>query len=133
YHFVVETLALPAARVARTGDLAFWHATTPAATSSMKAELGLEPNEPYIAVSVIDWAFPLALDQADAKERYVRNICELLDVLHDTLGVRIVIVNQVAADLPIGRQIAARCPGFVILDEKDRPVSDVRSIIAGAS
>lgn len=133
YHFVVETLALPAARVARTGDLAFWHAATPAATASMKAELGIDPDEPYIAVSVIEWAFPLAADQAQAKERYVRSLCELLNILHDTLGVRIVIVNQVAADLPVGREIAERCREFVILDQKDRPVADVRSIIAGSS
>ncbi|HDR8933746.1 MULTISPECIES: polysaccharide pyruvyl transferase family protein [Burkholderia] len=133
YHFVVEELALPAARVARTGDLAFWHAPAAAATSAMRAELGLAQNEPYIAVSVIQWAFPLATDQAQAKERYVRNICELLHLLYDTLGVRIVIVNQVAADLPVGREIESRCSGIAILDQKDRPVSDVRSIIAGAS
>ncbi|KVE75558.1 hypothetical protein WI98_12405 [Burkholderia vietnamiensis] len=63
----------------------------------------------------------------------MRNICELLHLLYDTLGVRIVIVNQVAADLPVGREIESRCSGIVILDQKDRPVSDVRSIIAGAS
>ncbi|KWF12764.1 hypothetical protein WT55_05715 [Burkholderia pseudomultivorans] len=117
----------------RTGDLAFWHAATPAARELVKAEFGIEPDEPYIAVSVIEWAFPLASDQAEAKDRYVRKVCDLLGILHQTLGVRIIVVNQVAADLPVGRQIAAQCPDFVILDQKDRPVSDVRGIIAGSA
>ncbi|WP_081077822.1 polysaccharide pyruvyl transferase family protein [Burkholderia pseudomultivorans] len=133
YQFAVETLRLPAARVVRTGDLAFWHAATPAARELVKAEFGIEPDEPYIAVSVIEWAFPLASDQAEAKDRYVRKVCDLLGILHQTLGVRIIVVNQVAADLPVGRQIAAQCPDFVILDQKDRPVSDVRGIIAGSA
>ena len=133
YNFAVQTLSLPEKRVVRTGDLAFWHESTPAARELLKTEFGIEPDEPYIAVSVIEWAFPLAADQTEAKQRYVRKICQLLSILHETLGVRVVIVNQVAADLPVGREIASRHPDFVILDQRDRPVADVRGIIAGSA
>ncbi|RQR30796.1 MULTISPECIES: polysaccharide pyruvyl transferase family protein [unclassified Burkholderia] len=133
YNFAVETLALSEDRVVRTGDLAFWHEAVPAARELVESEFGIGPHERYIAVSVIEWAFPLAGDRVEAKERYVRKLCELLNILHKTLDVRVVIVNQVASDLPVGREIVTRCPGFVILDQKDRPVADVRRIIAGAS
>jgi|GEM_PF-1680580 len=129
YRFLIDDLGLPPAKVVRTTDIAFEHEGSDV-TAGTQALLGLSvgPDERFIAATAVNWPFPEENAPKAAFARYRDKLAALLTALHGRYGRRIVLLNQVSEDLPLARDVAARCGDAVVVDEEDRTTEVMRGM-----
>lgn len=134
YDYLVGPAAVSPSSIVRTTDVAFEHAEVDdRAGREILTELGLAPDEKFVAATVVDWYFPFAENSAAVQSSYRKRIVETLQLIHARTGLRVLLLNQVGTDLPLGREVAAAAGGWVILDEADRTPAEMRGVIQQAT
>ncbi len=114
------------------GDLAFWFDRPPTGSVAQELErLGIQPDRKFVGMTVVDWNFPHVPDPKAARERYIDSLSTLIRHVAAKQLHQIIIFNQVAHDLELGREIARRHPE-IILDLRERDAG-VFSKLIGSS
>lgn len=133
YDFVVNDLGIPSHKVLRTTDIAFEHDETDVEGGiEALAELGVKPGESFIGATTVNWKFHGEEDPKRSYNSYREKIISAINEMHRRFGRRVVLFNQVSQDLPLAREVAARCGSAVVLDEKDRSTEVMRGMIERA-
>lgn len=133
YDFVIEDLGIPESKVIRTTDIAFEHEeTSPEGAKEALASLSIGEDEKFIGATTVNWKFRGDDNPKLAQETYLEKMVALFKSIHERSGLRIVLYNQVSQDLPLARDVAARCAPFVVLDEADRSTEVMRAMIGRA-
>ena len=136
FEFLQDELALPAEKLRRSGDSAFWNFSvcTPGDPAVQAAwnQIGLNPDTcgPILGLTVVDWNFPKSEDPDAARETYVNALATIVDHMCDVHDMRAVIFNQVSEDLNMAKRVAATCRNEVTVDTVSREPEVLRSLIS---
>ena len=128
--FVINELGVSPDRVTRGMDMALSHKQSdPDAGKDVIKSYGFEEGEKFLGGSVIQWIFPKSEDPQKAQREYERKLAEVYTRVYEELGLKTLVFNQVTADLEAAKRVRDMAGDFVIIDEEDRDVSVMRSMI----
>ncbi len=131
--FVVNELNVDPAKVIRGVDMALSHKKSdPAAGEKVIKELGFTEGEKFLGASVIQWVFPNSSNPGEAQRIYEGKLAQIYKLVHQEMGMRVLIFNQVSSDINAARRVRDLAGDFVIVDEADRDVSVMRSMIGSS-
>lgn len=134
--FLTKDLGLKTDNIRPCGDSAFWNDHVDddqGAVDAALAEIGVPHGAKILGVTAVSWNFPHHPDAAAANEAYIAAMARIIDTVAARHGLTPVIFNQVSADLPTARAVAARASSAVIVDEISREPNALRAMIARSS
>lgn len=125
----VETLFPNGEVVPRlSGDLAFWYEHQSIDVNAHFAALGVDPSQPVVGMTIVDWNFPNTANPFVLKQAYIETLGYLANkALAD--GRQVVIFNQVSSDLVLIDRLLALAPG-VFVDRGERDCGVLSAMIA---
>lgn len=95
-------------------------------------QIGLSPGEKFLCTTCVAWAFPGFADIQQMQSRYEEQLAHALNKVQNQTGLPIVILNQVATDMPVNERVKQQVRGRVLVDTADRSPEDLRAILSNA-
>ena len=130
YDFVTKELQVDKNKVIRGVDMALSHKkSNKEAGIRVIRTLGFKENEQFLGASVIQWVFPNCSNPQQSQMDYEKKLAQIFTRIYTELGLRTLVFNQVSADLEAAKRVQKLAGNFVIVDEDDREVSVMRSMI----
>lgn len=131
--FVIRELGVNPTKIVRAVDMALSHKKSDGAAGKKVIEsLGFAPGEKFLGASIIEWVFPKSENPGAAQQEYEKKMAEIFARAYKDLGLRTLVFNQVFSDLNAARRVQKLAGDFVIVDEADREVSVMRSMIGNS-
>jgi colanic acid/amylovoran biosynthesis protein len=133
FDFLTKELGLPAARVFRAGDSAFWNDEVERDSAMIEreyAKLGIRPGQAVFGMTVVRWSFPRSEDPKAAIEAYVAALARIADHITEAHQLIPVIFNQVSGDLPTAFDVRKRAKYPIVIDEINRDPPVLRALMA---
>lgn len=131
--FVINELGVDPSRVVRAVDMALSHKKSDrTAGKEVIRSLGFNENEQFLGASIIEWVFPKNDNSKQAQSEYEEKMAAIFTRIYKELGIRTLVFNQVSADLNAAKRVQKLAGDFVIVDNEDRPVSVMRSMIGSS-
>jgi colanic acid/amylovoran biosynthesis protein WcaK/AmsJ len=133
--FVQRELRVPRCRLIRMNDLAFFHDASERrlAQRILEEEFGIRPGERFIAATVVEWNFPHHRDPAALRRRYLQAMGDALSWSAQRYNAKIIMLNQVSADLPAARVVKEIVGERLLVDTKDRTPAEMRGMFSHAT
>lgn len=111
-----------------SGDLAFWYDHRSADVDAQFVALGVDPSEPVVGMTIVDWNFPNTPNPDALKQAYIEMLGHLANrAMAD--GRQVVLFNQVSSDLVLVDRLLAVAPGIVV-DRGERDCGVLSAMIA---
>ncbi len=131
--FVINELGVDPSRVIRAVDMALSHKKSDtAAGKEVIKNLGFGEDEKFLGASIIEWVFPKSDNARLAQNQYEEKMAAIFTRVYKELGIRTLVFNQVSADLKAAKRVQKLAGDFVVVDEADRTVSVMRSMIGSS-
>jgi colanic acid/amylovoran biosynthesis protein len=132
--FVRNELRLRRPRLVRMGDMAFHNVGSDAEAGAriLNDELGVGANDRFIAATAIDWSFRHAQDRKKRSQSYIEALGHALANAARRYGLKVVLLNQVSADLPAARRVAEIVGPAAVVDCVDRTPAELCGMFARA-
>lgn len=125
--FAQKDLALGPTKIVSTGDMAFWE--DEGRTSQAGVIDGLKSDEPFVAMTTVEWRFPGATDAKRLQAAYIASMARIADEIYDRFGLRTVILNQVTDDIATAQAVRACAASPVLVDTAERSTAGMRAVI----
>ncbi len=132
----LKTAGVPAAKILKTGDSAFWNVPSPVDATIVDSafdKLGMEPEESFIGATAVDWSFPHKRNAMELKENYIAKFTHIVKEIRSTHGLRTVFFNQVDDDREVLKEIGMRCGEDAVIQNGSPPSPVLRAMMARSS